>query len=184
MEFIILSMLLGLIPAAIAKSKGRSFIGWWIYGAALFIVAIIHAVLIKPDNKKIESRNVSDKSLKKCPYCAEYIKYEAIKCKHCGSDLENDVNLDSSDMDDKWLPSVYFKREAGSFALDKLAVEELVKKIKSERAAVTELISHGASVELSKEQLKHKYQVKIDRLIAGLPIEIRPLFIEHYDSLL
>lgn len=87
-------------------------------------------------------------------------------------------------MDDKWLPSVYFKREAGAFALDKLAVEELVKKIKSERAAVSELISHGASVELSKEQLKHKYQVKIDRLIAGLPIEIRPLFIEHYDSLL
>ncbi|MEH4798300.1 zinc ribbon domain-containing protein [Atlantibacter hermannii] len=184
MEFIILSVLLGLIPAAIAKNKGRSFVGWWVYGAALFIVAIIHVMIIKADSKRIESQNFRDNSLKKCPYCAEYIKYEAIKCKHCGSDLESDVNIEPSDIDDKWLPGIYFKREAGTFALDKFAVEELVKNIKSERLAVSELISHGASVELSKEQFKQKYQFKIDRLIAGLPLEIRPQFIEYYDSLL
>ena len=31
---------LGLIPAAIASGKGHSFGAWWLFGAALFIVAL------------------------------------------------------------------------------------------------------------------------------------------------
>lgn len=37
MEFIFAFMLIGLIPAAIAKSKGRNPFLWWIYGVLLFI---------------------------------------------------------------------------------------------------------------------------------------------------
>lgn len=41
------SALLGLIPANIAKNKGRSFGLWWFYGWMLFIIALIHSLLIK-----------------------------------------------------------------------------------------------------------------------------------------
>lgn len=40
---------IGLIPASIAASKGRSFLGWWIYGVLLFIVALPHSILIKSE---------------------------------------------------------------------------------------------------------------------------------------
>jgi len=31
------------------------------------------------------SSDIKNERMKICPYCAEYIKHEAIKCKHCGS---------------------------------------------------------------------------------------------------
>lgn len=48
MEIFIFAVLLGLIPAAIASHKGRSFALWWFYGALLFIVALPMALLMKP----------------------------------------------------------------------------------------------------------------------------------------
>jgi hypothetical protein len=48
MEFLILCALIGLIPAYLAKKKGRSFGLWWFYGAMLFIVALPHALIMQP----------------------------------------------------------------------------------------------------------------------------------------
>lgn len=87
MEILIIAVLIGLLPAAIARGKGRSFIGWWVYGAALFIIALPHALLMKPDRAEIESRALADGDLKKCEHCAELIKADAKVCRYCGRDV-------------------------------------------------------------------------------------------------
>ena len=89
MEPIILAVIaaiLAFIPASIAKSKGRSFGTWWLYGFLLFIVAFIHSLFLKKNHAALEQAQMKE-GLVKCPYCAEMVKVEAIKCKHCGSDL-------------------------------------------------------------------------------------------------
>lgn len=86
MEILIFAVLIGLIPAAIAQGKGKSFVLWWIYGAAIFIVALPHALIMRSDDRAIESKQLNS-GMKKCPSCAEMIKQDAKVCKHCGRDV-------------------------------------------------------------------------------------------------
>lgn len=67
----LLAMVLGLIPAMIAKLKGRSFFIWWVYGSLLFIFALPHAIFAK--------------RLKQCSACKEHAQIDATLCPHCST---------------------------------------------------------------------------------------------------
>lgn len=54
--------LLGLIPAYIARQKGRPFLDWWFFGAFLFPIALPYAIMLKsnPDEKQLSEGRVSE----------------------------------------------------------------------------------------------------------------------------
>jgi DNA-directed RNA polymerase subunit RPC12/RpoP len=77
------------IAAKIAKNKGRSP-GEFFFIAALLspILGIVIALVAKPNTQNVEQQRLQSGDVKKCPYCAELVKREAMICKHCGKSVQ------------------------------------------------------------------------------------------------
>jgi hypothetical protein len=93
MTYLIIWICLGIVGAMIADSKGNNGCGGFILGVLLGPIGLL-ITYFSSDNEinKQQKRG----NTKKCPYCAEFVKNEAVVCKHCGRTLEggSDFNIE------------------------------------------------------------------------------------------
>lgn len=90
MEWLIFWALCVIFATIIAEAKHRSAGAWFIAGIFFGPFALLVALLPALEDAEItraREKGESD-SYRKCPQCAEVIRREAVKCKHCGSEIE------------------------------------------------------------------------------------------------
>ncbi|MDH0749531.1 hypothetical protein N5D61_24710 [Pseudomonas sp. GD03842] len=93
MEYLIVWIAVAALSGYYAIQKGRSVVGWVVLGFFLSVFALIALWFLPPlgiDDKK--SQEIARKfgvsaRYRKCPFCAELVQKEAIRCKHCQADL-------------------------------------------------------------------------------------------------
>jgi len=97
MEYVLIWIVCAVFTAVIASSKGRRGFVWFLLALLISPVALL-AVGFMPAKKKEEEtqattedakpKKIADSTERKCPFCAEIIKAEAVVCRFCGRDVE------------------------------------------------------------------------------------------------
>ncbi|PIB13133.1 zinc ribbon domain-containing protein [Vibrio rotiferianus] len=88
MLVIILWLIFSVIVGSVAKSKGRSGLGFFFASLILSpLIGLIIVLVIQPNNTNVERRAIDSGQVKRCPKCSELVKVEATLCKHCQTQL-------------------------------------------------------------------------------------------------
>jgi hypothetical protein len=77
--FLLVSLLFGLAGGVIGRSKGNSFLLWFVIAAIPPYVGLLAAILYRSER---------DEPHRACPSCGKIVPYSDALCTRCGTELD------------------------------------------------------------------------------------------------
>ncbi|MFA0969552.1 hypothetical protein [Pseudomonas amygdali] len=100
-------------------------------------------------------------SERQCPFCAETIKKEAVKCKHCGAELEKDMGSHVRIVTDGWAVRVEcWSEDQLSEAYEKIKELECPAVVADGLVAVGGLFTEKSDAEALRRNLSSRYRIE------------------------
>jgi ribosomal protein L37AE/L43A len=85
---IITWLIFSILVAVLADNWGRSGFGYFLLSIVLSpLIGILVLAISGKNSDELEKAQITNNKLTKCPFCKELVKPDAVKCKHCGSDI-------------------------------------------------------------------------------------------------
>jgi hypothetical protein len=103
-KLLLFLLLSGTVCAAIYSRKGRSGLGGFFLGFFLPFLGWLIAAMASPVYS--ESTSYDTIRMRKCPYCAEPIQWEATVCRYCGRELPTTDSSTGSSAGSYTIPEV------------------------------------------------------------------------------
>jgi hypothetical protein len=92
MEIVILLLLWSVFAFAtafVAEKRGHSSGAWFAAGFFLGPFAFAFALIAPPEHEELVRRGLLNRSLRRCPECAEAIRVEARRCRYCAAESQS-----------------------------------------------------------------------------------------------
>lgn len=133
-------------------------------GYAIGIKGIIESSYLKRGWIKSGSADpeaIQSLSERECPFCAETIKKAAVKCKHCGADVEKDESPSAQIITDGWAVRVKcYSQEGLAEAYSRIDELEAPSLVPEGLVAVGGLFSDKTDAEVLRRNLSSRYRLE------------------------
>ena len=98
MELVIFWFILSCVVGVIAGNNGRFGFGYFLLSIVLSpLIGVLCALAAGKNVARLEQDQINDGSKRRCPYCEEIVRVEAVKCRHCGSALAGTIETDDGE---------------------------------------------------------------------------------------